>query len=181
MCGFFIFRETTYEGARLARKASACLVDFCGSPALTPPLLLLGSGGEQCLGGGCAGSPTRAWPPFCICLFHFCPCLLGPPVFVGSRLSVLTGARVCGVSSTVLTNKSWGKGSRQINPWTGENQAVSSVRTSRKINETRKRERKWSDCNVSDLANPPPQNTTTTVIKHKNTSADQHPRPPGWK
>lgn len=58
----------------------------------------------------CAGSPTPAWPPFCICLFHFCPCLLGPPVLPGSRLSVLTGARVCGVSSTVLTNKSCEKG-----------------------------------------------------------------------
>lgn len=46
VCGFFIFRETTYERARLARKAKACLVDFCRPPL---PSRLADSGGERCL------------------------------------------------------------------------------------------------------------------------------------
>ena len=43
------------------------------------------------LWGGGAGSPTPAWPPFCICLFHFCLCQLGPPILPRQLLSAVNG------------------------------------------------------------------------------------------
>lgn len=42
-------------------------------------------------GGGGAGSPTPAWPPFCICLFHFCLCQLGSPILPRQSLSAVNG------------------------------------------------------------------------------------------
>lgn len=74
----------------------------------TVPSPLPDSGGERCVvgwgGWWLLGAPPRPGLLFCICRFHFCPCQPGPPALPSSRLCALMGARVCGVSSAVLTN-----------------------------------------------------------------------------
>lgn len=60
-------------------------------------------------GGGGAGSLTPV-SFFAFVYFIFAPASRVPEPSPGSRLCALTGARVCGVYSTVLTNNSCEKG-----------------------------------------------------------------------
>lgn len=64
---------------------------------------------SDALGGGVLGAPPRS-PFLHSSISFFAPASRVPQPSTGSRLCALTGARVCGVSSTVLTNNSCEKG-----------------------------------------------------------------------
>lgn len=106
MCCFFIFRDTVPERARWARKADAFLVAFYCSPNPHPHPRFRWR--EMVAGGGGCWEPHPGLASFFVFVCFIFAWV--PQSSPGRRLSVLTGARECGVSSTVLTNNSCEKG-----------------------------------------------------------------------